>query len=109
MERLHYLGAIKSNLGKALQYVIEDGVSGEWLALLDWGYGSLKNSARDAWIGWDKELRDARLKYVVTNTRFLILPEGRKHKHLASQVLSLVTKRLSDDWARYHGHHVLVA
>jgi predicted transposase YbfD/YdcC len=109
MERLHYLGAIKSNLGKALQYVIEDGVSGEWLALLDWGYGSLKNSARDAWIGWDKELRDARLKYVVTNTRFLILPEGRKHKCLASQVLSLVTKRLSDDWARYHGHHILVA
>lgn len=109
MCRLHYLGAVRTNLGKALQYVVEDGVSGEWLALLDWGYGSLKNSARDGWIRWEKELRDARLKYVVTNTRFLILPEGRAHKHLASQALSLVTKRLSDDWARYHGHHVLVA
>jgi hypothetical protein len=53
MGRLHYLGAIQSNLGKALQYVIEDGVSGEWLALLDWGYGSLKNSARDEWISLD--------------------------------------------------------
>jgi hypothetical protein len=109
MDRLHYLGAVQSNLGKALQYVVEDSSSGEWLALMDWGYGSLKNSGRDEWIGWDKELREARLKYVVTNTRFLILPEGRKHKCLASQVLSLATRRLSDDWARYHGHHVLVA
>jgi len=109
MARFHYLGAVQSNLGKALQYVVEDASSGEWLALMDWGYGSLKNSTRDAWIGWDKELRDARLKYIVTNTRFLILPDGRKHECLASQVLSQVTKRLSDDWARYHGHHVLVA
>ena len=109
MHRLHYLGKINSNLGKALQYVIEDETSGEWLALMDWGYGALKNSTRDTWLNWTPELRDARLKYVVTNTRFLILPEGRRYKCLASQVLSLVTKRLSDDWARYHGHHVLIA
>lgn len=109
MDRFHYLGKINSNLGKALQYVIEDERSGEWLALMDWGYGALKNAARDSWLKWTTELRDGRLKYVVTNTRFLILPEGRRYKNLASQVLSLVTRRLSDDWARYHGHHVLIA
>lgn len=109
MERLHYLGAVESNLGKALQYVAEDEENGEWLALMDWGYGALKNSERDRWIGWSKELRDERLKHVVTNTRFLILPSEVKRKNLASQVLSKVVKRLSDDWARYHGHHVLVA
>lgn len=109
MERYHYLGALQSNLGKALQYVAEDSESGEWYALLDWGYGSLKNGARDRWLGWNKELLQKRLKYVVTNTRFLILPGMPKIKNLASQILSLTTKRLSDDWARYHGHHVLLA
>jgi hypothetical protein len=31
-----------------------------------------------------------------------------KIKNLASQVLALNTSRLSDDWARYHGHHILL-
>lgn len=108
MERHHYLGALSSNLGKALQYVAEDSESGDWYALLDWGYGSLKNPRREAWLGWDKASKDARLKYVVTNTRFLILPGMPRVKNLASQVLGLNVKRLSDDWARYHGHHVVL-
>jgi hypothetical protein len=32
-----------------------------------------------------------------------------KEKNLASQVLGLNVKRLSADWARYHGHHVVLA
>lgn len=109
MGKYHYLGALSSNLGKALQYVAEDSETEEWYALLDWGYGSLKNPSREKWIGWDPELKDRRLKYVVTNTRFLILPGMPKQKNLASQVLSKNTKILSADWARYHGHHVLLA
>ena len=109
MEQYHYLGSLTSNLGKALQYVAEDRETGEWFALLDWGYGSLKNPSREEWLGWDRELKDRRLKYVVTNTRFLILPGMPKHKNLASQVLGKTLHRLSDDWARYHGHHVVLA
>lgn len=109
MARYHYLGALQSNLGKALQYVAEYKDTGEWLALLDWGYASLKNSARDEWLGWSKEYKTKWLKYVVTNTRFLILPGTNKPRHLASQVLSLNTARLSTDWSRYHGHHVFLA
>lgn len=109
MERHHYLGSLSSNLGKALQYVAEDSETDEWYALLDWGYAALKNPAREEWLGWDRELKDARLKYIVTNTRFLILPGMPIIKNLASQVLSLNLRRLSDDWARYHGHHVILA
>ena len=111
MNRLHYLGAAQSNLTKALQYVIEDATSGEWLALADWGYCALKNRVRDDWVGWSQELRDARLKYVATNTRFLVLPASRTrgHRFIASQSLSLMTQRISADWARYHGNHLLLA
>jgi hypothetical protein len=108
MQRFHYLGALTSSLGKALQYVIED-ERGQWLALMDWGYGALKNGARDRWIGWDEKTKNKRLRYVVNNTRFLILPWANGVKFLASQALALVTRRLSTDWSRYHGHHVLVA
>jgi hypothetical protein len=109
MERYHYIGALRSNLGKALQYVAEDSETGEWYGLLDWGYGSLKNPSRESWLGWDRELKDRRLKYIVTNTRFLILPGMPRHRNLASQILSKNVKRLSADWARYHGHHLLLA
>lgn len=108
MDRFHYLGATKSGVSGALQYVVEDD-RGEWLALLDFGYGALKNTARDNWIGWDQELKTRRLCYVITNTRFLVLPWARRIRNLASQALSLVLKRLSLDWACYHGHHVFIA
>lgn len=109
MGKYHYIGALTSHLGKALQYVAEDSETEEWYALLDWGYGSLKNPSREEWLGWDKENKDGRLKYVVTNTRFLILPGMPRVKNLASQVLAKNVRRLSEDWAVYHGHHVVLA
>ncbi len=105
MERYHYLGASKTNLSAALQYVVED-ESGQWLALLDIGHASLKNSSRDKWIGWSVEQQESRRRSVVCNTRFLVLPWGRGIKNLASQCLSLVTKRLRSDWVHYHGYHI---
>ena len=105
MERYHYLGASKTNLSAAVQYVVED-KSGQWLALLDIGHASLKNSSRDKWIGWSVEQQEARRRSVVCNTRFLVLPWGREIKNLASQSLSLVTKRLKSDWVHYHGYHI---
>lgn len=109
MERFHYLGAAKSHLSAALRYVVEN-AKGEWLALMDWGYGALKNGPRDRYLEWDGDAKERLLRYVVTNTRFLILPWGRSGvKHLATQALALVTKRISNDWAVYHGHHVFLA
>lgn len=109
MEKYHYLGSCKTKLNRMLQYVIEDKKSGEFLALIDWGCASLKNASRDKWVGWSEELKNKRLKYVATNTRFLMLPWSREVKHLASKSLSLVLKRLSVDWAIYQGHHLFLA
>jgi len=46
---------------------------------------------------------------VANNTRFLILSAPGVFPNLASRFLSLMTRRLSDDWLAAHGHRVLLA
>lgn len=105
MSTHHYLGFHSKTLpGKALKYVAL--LNGQWVALLGWGSAALKNSNREKWIGWSLEQKKRRLKYVVNNQRFLILP-GIEVKNLASKVLALNTKRLSNDWKAAYGHPVL--
>jgi len=58
---------------------------------------SLKCAARDRWIGWSWRHQYDRLKPVVNNSRFLILPEWHV-PNLGSRILSLCQKRLPDDW-----------
>jgi hypothetical protein len=42
--------------------------------LLSFSASALKCGARDGWIGWDLRHRYSRLKLIVNNSRFLILP-----------------------------------
>lgn len=107
LDQLHYLGSSKVEMTKRLRYVVENG-TGEWCALLDFGHAALKNTRLDEHLGWAAEEKKKRLKYVLNNTRFLVLPWMKtRYKNLASQSLTLVTKRLSTDWEYYHGHHIL--
>ena len=105
MARYHYLG-FKHIVGESLYYVVTCG--DEWVALLGWGSAALKCGVRDRWIGWDSSLKYRRLKFIANNTRFLILP-GWHLPNLASHILAMNTKRLSEDWLRYHGHKVVLA
>ncbi|HEU4647210.1 MAG TPA: ISAs1 family transposase [Burkholderiales bacterium] len=101
----HYLG-FRGWVGESLRYVAEE--QGRWLALLGWCAAALKCQARDHWIGWPEVLKWQRLPLVVNNARFLILP-GRRVANLASRVLALNLKRLSQDWQVVHGHPVFLA
>jgi len=111
----HYLG-FQTLPGNSLKYVAilpapreqNEGSDGEWVALLGWGSAALKSSPRDTWIGWSSEQRMRRLKYVVNNSRFLILPDIHV-RNLASRALSLNVRRLSADWRRIYGHSLLLA
>jgi len=106
MRDAHYLGSV-GLVGKALRYVGElDG--GEWVALIGWCTAAFQCGARERWIGWPEMLMRRRLRFVVNNARFLILPEARV-ANLASRVLGLNLRRLSSDWEAIHGHEVLVA
>jgi hypothetical protein len=105
MQRHHYLG-FERIVGESLCYVASR--EADWVALLGWGSAALKCAPRDRWIGWDRALQWHRLHLIVNNVRFLILPEGQE-PNLASRVLALNLKRLSQDWELYYGHPVLLA
>jgi hypothetical protein len=105
MAQFHYLG-FRNTVGEAVRYVATLG--SQWVALLAWAAAALKSRHRDAWIGWNASLKWRRLHLVANNVRFLILP-GVQVKNLASKVLALNLRRLSEDWQKRYGHPILLA
>ncbi len=93
-------------VGPQLRYVVQ--FQGEWIALLSFSSAALHLKDRDRFIGWSEQQRKLRLKFVVQNSRYLILPSRyRKCENLASKALSLVLKRLSEDWKDAYGYEPL--
>lgn len=101
IEQHHYLGYDR-NIGENIKYFVRD-KHGRRLACLAFGSAAWKCSARDDYVGWGKERREASLKYMTNNSRFLIFP-WVKVPHLASHILSLVNRRISSDWIAKYGH-----
>lgn len=101
----HYLGYTPF-AGAQLRYLIES--RSRTVGALGFAASAWSCPPRDAHIGWDAEKRKARLHLVVGNARFLILPEVRV-PHLASHVLSRVTRRLQADWQTAYGRAPLLA
>ena len=100
LSRQHPLGCRKAQ-GKRLYYAIvhED----EWIGALLFDGAVYRNKLRAEEIGWTTEQENARREHICNNSRFLICSEYRGTKNLASKVLSLVGKRISDDWLRRYG------
>lgn len=104
MERHHYLGFLPK-IGECLWYVVN--WRDEWIALLSFSASALKCAARDRWIGWDFRYQYARLKLIVNNSRFVILPD-RHVPNLGSRILALCQRRLCRDWEETFGHPVVL-
>ena len=105
LEHQHYLGSARL-AGQTLRYVAE--LDGAWVALVCFGAAALHLKAREQWLGWTPRQRARRLGFVVNNSRFLVLPERQKYPNLASRVLGMCLRRLSQDWQERWGHPVLV-
>jgi hypothetical protein len=105
LEEEHYLESSRL-AGEWLRYVAE--LDGQWLALLTFSAPALHLKARERWIAWSPRQRARRLGLVVNNSRFLVLPERQRYPNLASRVLALTLRRLSEDWQEQWGHPVLV-
>jgi hypothetical protein len=85
--------------GAQIRYLV--GSEAGYLGGLSFSAAAWRLRARDEWIGWDEEGRNAGLGKVVGNSRFLILPTV-KVKNLATHVLGLAARRVGRDWeARY--------
>ena len=93
-------------VGRQLRYVAT--VEGEWVALLGWNVAAYHLKGREEWMGWSIEQRLRRRKFVVQNSRYLLLVDRGRYPNLASRVLSLCSRRLSQDWEQAFGHPVLI-
>lgn len=104
MQAHHYLGDLPK-ISETIWYIAlwHD----KWVALLSFSASALKCSARDQWIGWSYRHQYDRLKLVINNSRFLILPDYH-FPNLGSRVLSLCQKRILTDWQNTFGHPVLL-
>ena len=100
----HYLG-YRPLCGAQLRYLV--GSEQGWLGALGFSAAALHLKARERWIGWSHQGRQAHLRYVVANSRFVIA-SGVRIRHLASKVLAMAQKRLAEDWAQAYGYQPLL-
>lgn len=104
MQEHHYLGFLPK-ISETLWYIATWG--DQWVALLSFSASALKCAARDRWIGWSLHYKYDRLKLIVNNSRFLILPNWHI-SNLGSRILSLCQRRLDRDWQKVFGHSVVL-
>lgn len=105
IDRYHYLG-YQPLPGAQLRYFAR--ANGTVLALMGFGAAAWKTAPRDRFIGWTSEQRHKRLHLVINNARFLILP-WIQCKYLASRLLSMVTRRIAEDWQERYGYRPVLA
>lgn len=86
--------------GAQLRYLIR--TEHGFVAALGFRSAALRSKARDRWIGWSDQARQAYLDRVVCNARFAIVNTVRV-PNFASRVLARVIRRLPDDWEKAYG------
>ena len=95
-------------MGESLRYVAK--LNGKPVAYLGWSSAAFHLQARDTWIGWTEPLRKARRQLVACNARFVLLgPKSPTSVQLASRILSLNLRCLSEDWQHRYGHPIALA
>jgi hypothetical protein len=101
----HYLKEHRL-VGESLRYVaLQDG---HWIALLGWSSAAFHLRPRDAWIGWTDAQRQAGRHLIACNARFALLTPKGLSPGLASHLLSLNLRRLSEDWQQRYDHPILL-
>jgi Domain of unknown function (DUF4338) len=102
VEQHHYLGYVRP-VGEHLKYLVS--ASGRPIGCFCWSSAPLRLRLRDEYIGWSTATREANLRLVAYQTRFLILPWVRV-PHLASHLLGRMARQLSADWERVYAHPI---
>jgi len=102
MARHHYLGYCHP-VGEHLKYIVFS--EGRPLACFSWSSAPRHIGCRDQFIGWSADSRKKNLRFIVYNSRFLILPWVRIGS-LASHLLGRIARVVSTDWQRVYNHSV---
>ena len=98
----HYLG-YRQIVGNHLKYMAF--IDEQPVACLGWGSAAWSVKSRESFVKWDKPTKEKNLHLVVNNTRFLILP-WINIKFLASKILALNARRISENWFNIYNHHI---
>lgn len=106
MNKHHYLG-FRGFFSLHLRYSID--IDDQLTGLAGWQYGALYCAARDDYIGWDKPTLHKNIRYIINNTRFLIIGAKGQYPNLGSWAFRQILARISADWHRIHGHPLLLA
>jgi len=102
IHQYHYLGYTQP-VGEHLKYIVFS--NNRPLACLSWSSAPWYIASRDRFIGWSPETRQKNLHLISNNTRFLILP-WIQVPHLASHVLALNRRHISQDWQGLYNHRI---
>lgn len=107
IDRYHYL-RFRVPVGAQLRYLVSAGPApAPIVACLLWTSAAWKMAARDRWLGWTDAVRAVNLRFVVNNSRFLILPWVQV-PHLASAILARAARQLPSDWETAYGTRPLL-
>ena len=103
MAQHHYLG-LRNTVRENLKHLIR-AADGRVLGALLFGSTTWQTKPRDTFIGWSVQARRSGLSRITNNTRFLI-PGWVRVPHLASHILSRVSRRIDADWQAKYGHRI---
>ena len=103
IDQYHYLKYDRT-IGENMKYLIYSN-DGKPLSCMLFSSAAWSCKGRDELIGWDKSDRMKNLSLITNNSRYLIAP-WIEVKHLASHILSVIARRISDDWQHKYGHPV---
>lgn len=95
MSTYHRLGDPKVHGGLMRYTIRSDG--GRDLGCMLFSASAWSLRPRDEWIGWSTADREANLRLVINQSRFLIFP-WIQVKNLASRALSMAARRIQHDW-----------
>ena len=105
LESHHYLG-YSQPVGEQLKFMVYAGERP--VALFAWSSAARHLAPRDRYLGWPPHVRQRNIRFLAYNTRFLVLPWVAV-PHLASHLLSRMTRMLSCEWEKVYGHPVYFA
>ena len=101
----HYLGYTRP-VGEHLKYIVY--ASERPIACFVWSSAPRHLGPRDRYLGWSPAARRENIRFIVYNSRYLILPWVQV-PHLASHLLGRIARMLPAEWERIYAHPVWFA